>query len=203
MELDNFPQLVTGSSVRQSQEMFWRRWLRSSSVRAFESGTISFQQFVTAFFQEQPVSVSVEHFTHAFRQWPKRIGPGVESILHHLHQTYHLAILSNNNEVHWEIITKKWGLERYFQSMYSSHLLGKLKPDADIFEWVKKDLPYAPGEILFIDDNALNVEAARHIAFTAEVGKGLHGITRILRKHHLLTSQQINEAFAKSKTDEN
>ncbi len=96
VELNNFPQLVTGSSEQQTQDTFWYQWLRSSSVRAFESGTISFKQFITAFFHEQPVAMSEEHFAQVFRQWPKRIVPGVESILQHLRQTYHLAVLNNS-----------------------------------------------------------------------------------------------------------
>jgi 2-haloacid dehalogenase len=46
---------------------------------------------------------------------------------------------------------------------------GVIKPDARIFEITANRLPHDPAEILFFDDRAENVEAARASGFDAEV----------------------------------
>ena len=95
-------------------------------------------------------------------------------------------VLSNNNEVHWNTILNQWGFGLYFHKAYSSHLIGKVKPDAEIFEFVISDLNVPPSHILFIDDNRLNVDAALEVGFLAEEGKGVQGICDILSNYHIL-----------------
>jgi len=186
VELDNFPQLITGSSDRAAQDRFWHQWLTSSSVRAFECGKLSFQKFVPAFFQEHQVSISEQEFIHAFIRLPKRPFPGVKVLLRRLALQWPLVVLSNNNEVHWDTILNQWELGQSFHKAYSSHLIGKVKPDAAIFEFVASDLNVPPSRILFIDDNQLNVDAALEVGFLAEVGKGVQGTCDILSNYHIL-----------------
>ena len=47
------------------------------------------------------------------------------------------------------------------------HLTGRIKPDVDAFEHVLDSLGCPPAQVLFLDDNLLNVEAARSIGMHA------------------------------------
>lgn len=187
IELNNLPELFTGSPERTDQERFWHQWLTSSSVRAFECGRLSFQEFVTAFLKEYQIPISQQEFMRAFTRLIKRPFPGIKALLKRLASQWPLVVLSNNNEVHWDTILKTWELEQYFQKTYSSHIIGKVKPDAEIFEFVVSDLNVPPSHILFIDDNRLNVDAALKVGFRAEEGKGIQGICDILSKYYILT----------------
>ena len=186
VELDNFPQIVTGSSDQAVQDRFWHQWLTSPSVRAFECGKLSFQEFVPAFLHEHQVPITEQEFINAFMRLPKRLFPGIKALLRRLASQQYLVVLSNNNEVHWGTILNQWGLGQYFYKAYSSHLIGKVKPDAEIFEFVASDLHAPPSHILFIDDNQINVDAALEVGFVAEVGKGAQEISNILSHYHLL-----------------
>jgi putative hydrolase of the HAD superfamily len=186
IELDNFPRLVIGASDQTAQDRFWHQWLTSCSVRAFECGKLSFQEFVPEFFHEHQVSISEQEFIHAFKRLPKRPFPGVKALLKKLALQWPLVVISNNNEVHWNTVLNQWGFGLYFHKAYSSHLIGKVKPDAEIFEFVVSDLNIPPSHILFIDDNRLNVDAALEVGLLAEVGKGVQEICDILSNYHIL-----------------
>jgi glucose-1-phosphatase len=54
-----------------------------------------------------------------------------------------------------------------FDNHFVSHLTGKIKPDSDAFEHVVHSLGCTPDQVLFFDDNSLNVEAARKIGIYA------------------------------------
>jgi putative hydrolase of the HAD superfamily len=74
---------------------------------------------------------------------------------------YSCAILSNTNAVHWQQadVHGHFGdrLDRCFLSFES----GLLKPDQDSFLQVIASYAGPPQEILFFDDNPVNVAAAR------------------------------------------
>ncbi len=73
------------------------------------------------------------------------------------------AFLGTTQEHHrarhlWEVL----GLKNHFDGMLYSAQLGARKPDADYFARAQARLPVAaPGEVVFLDDTAANVEAAR------------------------------------------
>ncbi|GAB3530964.1 HAD family phosphatase [Arthrobacter tecti] len=53
----------------------------------------------------------------------------------------------------------------YFSRRFFSGQLGMTKPDVRIFEHVLAELPAQPGQIVFIDDNAANIETATTLGF--------------------------------------
>jgi HAD superfamily hydrolase (TIGR01509 family) len=48
-----------------------------------------------------------------------------------------------------------------------SHITGRIKPDPDAFEHVVESLGCMPGQVLFLDDNMLNVHAAQSLGMQA------------------------------------
>ena len=55
------------------------------------------------------------------------------------------------------------GVGAYFAHHFPSHLIGYLKPDREAFEFVLTALGRLADRVLFLDDNRLNVEAARDV----------------------------------------
>ncbi len=72
------------------------------------------------------------------------------------------------------------GLGPAFDSHFISHLTGKIKPDADAFEHVVDSLGFMPGQVLFLDDNPLNVDAAQSFGMHAVRVRGANETQRVL-----------------------
>ena len=63
---------------------------------------------------------------------------------------------------------------------------GHVKPDAEAFHHVAETLECPPGAIFFIDDNIINVDAARTCGFEAHVANGPAEARRIPTHHGLM-----------------
>ncbi len=79
-------------------------------------------------------------------------------------------VLSNNNPAAMETIRRMFAadgrtMEDYFDGIYLSYLMRRLKPHADIFIKMVEESGMAVEESLFIDDSERNVEAARRLGF--------------------------------------
>jgi FMN phosphatase YigB (HAD superfamily) len=82
--------------------------------------------------------------------------------------------LSNTNDTHWPVLRPASGVPAYptvarFRRAYASHELGLAKPDPAVFAAVEADTGHAAAGILFFDDTAEYVEAARAHGWRAEV----------------------------------
>ena len=79
-------------------------------------------------------------------------------------QNYQLALATN----HLSYLTdwlKEINYLKNFQTIFSSALVGKEKPNQDYFELLAKTMNLNPNQILFIDDNQKNVDSANSVGF--------------------------------------
>ncbi len=87
-------------------------------------------------------------------------------LLHKLKANYGIYLLSNTNYIHMKKVNEvreEAGIETFaslFNKDYYSHLMGKRKPDAEIFEEVLDNHGLQPHKTLFIDDNLSNINGA-------------------------------------------
>ena len=65
-------------------------------------------------------------------------------------------------------------------------LFDRIKPDHDVFEHVATTLSLDPGEILFVDDNQINVDAARVFGMQVQHCVGPHEVRAVLEVRGLL-----------------
>lgn len=79
-----------------------------------------------------------------------------------------LACLSNTNHSHWRRLTEYPSIAA-LHHRHASHLLRLRKPNADIYAQFEHLVGRGPGEILFFDDLAENVETARRRGWRAEI----------------------------------
>jgi HAD superfamily hydrolase (TIGR01509 family) len=153
---------------RITTDELWRMWLQSEAVRKFETGRIDAHEFADRMISEFGLTVEPRQFLESFTGWPTGLYPGTLDMLARIPRSYRRALLSNSNALHWPKVLNDMGLGPAFDSHFVSHLTGRIKPDSDAFEHVVDSLGCLPGEVLFLDDNSLNVEAAR--------GMGMHAI---------------------------
>jgi len=179
--------IMSWSKDNMTQEQFWENWLVSPTVRSFESGQIKPEQFAEQFVEEMSLTVSPEKFLEAFIHCPKGLFPGTLELLKRISPDYTLAILSNTNALHWSRMMNETGLSELFHYYFASHLIGKLKPDQEVFEHVLEELDCDPGVVLFIEDNVINAEAAKAVGIQSVVVKGVNEIEDALLEFDILS----------------
>ena len=77
-------------------------------------------------------------------------------------------------------------LEKAFDHHFASHLTGKIKPDEEAFRHVTEALSCEAAEVLFLDDNRLNVDAAGEFGMNTALVKGVAEAEAVLLEHGIL-----------------
>jgi glucose-1-phosphatase len=159
------------------------RWLRSPAVRSFELGQISPTAFAEGFVEEWKVQLTPEAVLLDVAAWIEEPYEGSEELMARLRVSYHVSCLSNCNELHWSNLGP---FLECFDSAFSSHLLGEVKPDESAFRAVMNALEVEPGQVRFFDDARSNVEAARRLGIDSFLVGGIDDVRRIVEKEGLL-----------------
>jgi glucose-1-phosphatase len=188
VELGGAATLLEELADRITLPEFWSLWLRSPSVRAFETGRIDAGQFAAGMLAELQLDIDAASFLESFARWPSALYPGALEMIDRIPSHYRRALLSNSNVLHWRRVTDEFGLGARFEHQFVSHLMGKIKPDAEAFEHVLGALDCQPAQILFLDDNILNIEAARRIGMRAQLVRGAHEAQRSLQQAGIITA---------------
>lgn len=147
----------------QNQELF----------DSFETGHLIVESFLWKLQHKSKRVPPVEKLLRAWNAMLLGWNPDKLKLLAELKSLYRTFLLSNTNEIHIEWVRRdlknNHGItdfeSRFFEKAYYSHLVGKRKPDADIFQFVIEDAKINPAETLFIDDNAHNIETAEKLGF--------------------------------------
>ncbi len=152
---------------RVTAEELWGMWLRSEAVRQFETGRMDAGEFAMRVTREFDIAIEPQRFLEAFVSWPIGLFPGTVELLARIPASYRRALLSNTNGLHWPRMRDDMRLGELFDHHFVSHLTGRIKPDAAAFEHVVEALDYGAAQVLFLDDNSLNVEAAARVGMHA------------------------------------
>jgi HAD superfamily hydrolase (TIGR01509 family) len=155
------------------------RWLRSPSVRDFESGKIDAKEFSLRFIDEWKITLSADNFIAEFSNWPKGFYPGAKQLLKSMRRSFRIACLSNSNTLHW---SRFGNFEDVFDIALSSHLLGVLKPDCAAFERALSACGVRPEEVIFFDDSFPNVKAAENLGIRAFHVEGFTRLRGVLSR---------------------
>jgi FMN phosphatase YigB (HAD superfamily) len=120
------------------------------------------------------LGVPCEHVAKVWRNWT--LGPyeGAPALVEDLRAArVATACLSNTNIQHWNIMNDPadphYPALAGLQYRFASHLIGARKPDDAAYAHVERETGIPGSAILFLDDVADNVEAARRRGWRAHV----------------------------------
>jgi glucose-1-phosphatase len=150
----------------------WRRWLGCEWVRRFERGLCSEIDFAAGVVADWNMATSPLDFLAVFRGWAVGTYDGALDLVDEVAGRARLGCVSNTNGLHWAEMSG-WGLQERFEFRFLSHEIGMIKPDREIFEHVVATVGVPAENILFLDDNVINVEGATAVGLDAVVVKGL------------------------------
>jgi glucose-1-phosphatase len=186
VQFDGITPLVVLSGNRLTSEEARRFWLTSPSVRSFESGNCTPDQFALAAVKELGLHLEPAAFLREFITWDRGPMEGALSLLDSLKPHFLLACLSNNNALHWHRLCQETDLGGEFHRCYLSHEIGLMKPDREAFDYVVQDLATEPERILFLDDNPECVDTAKGVGMTAYRARGVSEVRAVLASLGLL-----------------
>jgi HAD superfamily hydrolase (TIGR01509 family) len=166
-----------------------RRWLLSNAVRQFESGKIDAGEFAAGVISDFGLRIEPQRFLESFTAWPTGLYPGTLEMLALIPRSYQRALLSNSNALHWPRVLDDMKLGAAFDRHFVSHLTGRIKPDSDAFEHVVDSLACLPDQVLFLDDNPLNVEAAQRFGMHALQVRGATETRGVLTDLGIISTQ--------------
>lgn len=164
LELNN---PVTTFGVDFGEAEFHRRWLMSPSVRNFESGGSTAQEFAESVRAELQLPYDAATFLDRFNAWPGRLFTYAIELVRRIDDQYVCAILSNTNALHWQSFGIDEAFAGRFDRQFLSYETGLLKPDDEAFAHVVDEYRCRPEQILYFDDNPLNVAAADRLGIRA------------------------------------
>ncbi len=99
-----------------------------------------------------------------------------------------MLALSNTNPIHFAMVKEAYPLLRQFHDFVLSYEVGAAKPEAKIYREAIVRARCNPEECFFIDDLAVNVEAAREHGMDAVQFLSAEQLDRELRFRGLLES---------------
>ena len=134
-------------------------------LTAMETGQIDINVFTQSI--SKLVNKPASEIKSAFLKWLKAPMPGMVELVKDLKtKGYQTACLSNTSHMHWDMMLDPTSehylaLDQIFDYPYASHIIGIMKPDSGIYDYVEEQTGKKPSQIMFFDDNVANIEAAK------------------------------------------
>ena len=136
--------------------------------RDMERGLVSFDEFYEFLESKIRYRGGMQKFRAIWTDFFEGPVEGIEEVLVRVRGEYRVAFLSNSNEVHAEVIPRKFApLFRREDRFIFSHQHMCAKPDPEIFQRTLKILGAKAAEMIYVDDLLENVVAARQAGILA------------------------------------
>lgn len=172
---------VASIGLDMTPDEFWTTWLSSPLVHAFETGQLSAREFVEQFGARLGFD-DAARFDRALRRWHLPLFAGAENGLRELTSAHTVALLSNTNEIHWQHVDAQTDVFDSFDKLFLSFVTGNAKPSPAAFRDVVVHFDCAPADVVFFDDNAGNVAAARNEGLRAVNVSGWDAVAQAVAK---------------------
>ncbi len=136
-----------------------------SLMDQYERGLINTDEFINAIIPHTRLGTTRQDIINAWLTMHKEIpAERLQLLQQWKKQGYHLFLLSNNNELHWQDIMTHYDMSA-FEYCFASHLMHVSKPDIRIYQAVEQYLQqnHLPAPYIFVDDNEINRTVAQSL----------------------------------------
>ena len=163
----------------------------SGGYRDMERGAVTVWEFYEFLCDRANYRGSIREFHDTWSDFFDGPISGIEEVLDRVREQYRIAFLSNSNEVHAEVIPKKFSaLFRKDDRFIFSHRFRVAKPDPEIFRRTLEVIGALAPHVVFVDDLVENVVAARSIGMKAFQFRSSMSLLRELEDEGLLTKRE-------------
>ena len=142
-----------------------------------EMGLLGADEFAHALSEHAGRTISTEDVRRALVHFVRPPRPERFEYIAALRPRYKVYVLSNSNPYMMgyacsaAFLPNSKGLMDYIDGLFASHLMHKMKPDAEIYEEMIRQTGMDPAESLFIDDSKDNIAAAAALGFQTLLGE--------------------------------
>ncbi len=137
----------------------------------YEKGLESDVDFRANLKNQLNLKASDEEFDLAFKALLIEIPDDSLKLLDYCRRNFkELYLLSNTSSIHANEYLKKdfsRGLFDYFDKIFLSFEINQMKPEKEIYHYLKKSINKDYEEIVFFDDNLRNIESAKELGMKA------------------------------------
>ena len=185
VQLDSL-ETVLGPSSLTSDEI-WNQWILSEAVQQFERGMGTVEQFADSIVAELGLEGSATAFIERFVNFPQGLYPGAVEMVASVPPAITTGVLSNTNALHWDGQKDAEVIRSLCEREYLSYAIGLAKPERDIFDYAVADLGVRADQVLFIDDNQINVDGATDAGLQSGLAKGPAEAEQVLRNFAVIS----------------
>ncbi len=160
---------------------------RPGGYRDLERGSIAFSDFYEFICDKAGYRASIGQFHAVWSDFFDGPIPGVEELLERVREKYRVAFLSNSNEVHAEVIPRKFStLFQKDDRFIFSYRFKVAKPDPEMFRRALEVIGALPHHAVYVDDLLENVLAARSVGIMAFQFTDAASLTKQLESEQVL-----------------
>lgn len=169
-----------------SAEEIPRRISHAALVHPYERGEISSPEFFRRLSEALELKIPYDRFCDLWSTifLPEPVLP--EELLAGLRRRYRTVLVSNTNEIHFQMIHRTYGVIRHFDARVLSYEVGAMKPDERIFEEAVRRASCRPEECFYTDDVMEFVDAGRSFGLDAVQFQGQEQLEEELRERGVL-----------------
>lgn len=168
----------------ENPEAFLGEYVQAGPFGELESGAIAPRQFRDTMRRYLPDGVTDAQIDRALNRFLIGIPLHRLEALRTLRGKYKIYVLSNTNPIMWESDIRQFfsaeglGVDDYFDGIVTSFEAKCMKPSQEIFRYLIDKCGIKPEETLFLDDSAVNLDAAERMGFhTLLVPPGIEFVT--------------------------
>lgn len=179
VQLDSLENVLGPPTLNPDE--IWNGWILSDAVQQFERGQCNVEHFAETIVVELQLKGTTEAFIERFVAFPQGLYPGAVDLVASVPDPVITGLLSNTSALHWENQRDAVTIQGLCPRAYLSFELGLAKPDLDFFDHCVADLGLPADQVLFIDDNQINVDGAHAAGLQAGLAKGPEAALQVLR----------------------
>lgn len=160
--------------------------------RDLERGLVSFAQMHELLREGARYRGGFERLKEIWSDFFEGPVEGIEDVLRRVRREYRVAFLSNSNEIHAEVIPRRFSnLFRDGDVFVFSHDWKCAKPDPRIFEIALRRLGARAEDCVYVDDLAENIDAARAAGLNAYLFTGSAELLRRLEQDQRIGAEGV------------
>lgn len=161
-----------------AQNGFTREGAFAEASDLLDEGLINFEEYLQRYAKASGKLAG--HIREQFAELAA-IDEKVVALIRHLGDHYRTGLVSNSHSDELRPILERHGLAELFHEIIISSEVAVAKPSEEIFHLALKRLGVEPHEAVFIDDNPVNVAAARQVGISGVVFSGIDDLVKELR----------------------
>jgi len=158
----------------------------SGLVHPYERGEISSRVFYEGMTSTLDLDLDYDQFCNL---WSVIFLPDslvADDLVAGLHRRFPLVLISNTNEIHFQMIRQTYPILRHFDAFVLSYEVGAMKPAEAIYEEAVRQAGCSPEECFYTDDVLEFIDAGRRLGLDAVPFTGQADLERHLRERRLL-----------------